>query len=257
MWDGPLHLLPCCNCLSSVTRAQLVVNTWLQIWSINYSQNRLTFKKSVVHQNQSEPGRWILSCDMRWDSCRMEFQLRAFNTSQCLIPHCFCASYQCDGRPGWDSGRPGQPWTGQPHHPYPPANRQNNVLPYHQPWVCAPSQRSTARDPSRAWRTGSQGSGFLCQHRGVRTRPRPGSGVNRSRRTALQPHAAERRGGHRSEVNTRPGINVMWIHMTKKFTYDLFWVSELFSFNCSCLLVNRTSWRTEGSQTSLWMDKSF
>lgn len=139
----------------------------------------------------------------------MFFQLRAFNTSQGLNPRCFCASHQCDGRPGWDSGRPGQPWTDQPHHPYPPANHQNNVLLYHHPWVCAPSQRSTAGDPSRTWRTGGQGSGFLRQHRGVRTRPRPGSGVNRSRRTALQPHAAERRGGHRSEVNTLPGINVM------------------------------------------------
>lgn len=171
---------------------------------------------------------------------------------------CFCLSDQCDGRPRWDSGRPGQPRPDQPHHPHPPPNHQNNFLLCHQPWVCAPSQRITAGDPSRAWRTDSQGPGFLCQHRGGCPRSRRGSGVNRSRRTALQSHAAERRGGHRTEVNRLPEINVMWINMEKKkkFTYEWFWFYELFNLNCSCLLVNLTSWWTEGSWTAVSVDNS-
>lgn len=124
---------------------------------------------------------------------------------------CFCPSDQCDGRPRWDSGRPGQPWSDQPHHPYQAPNRQNNFPLSHQLRVCAPSQRITAGDPPWAWRISRQGSGLLCQHRGDRTRAQHGSGVNGGRRTALQPHTAERRGGHRTEVNGKfPEISVMW-----------------------------------------------
>lgn len=74
----------------------------------------------------------------------------------------FRLSDQCDGRPRRDPGRASQPRPDQPLHPDTTPNHQNNFLLCHQPHLCSPRQRTTSRDPSRAWRTNSPGSGSPC-----------------------------------------------------------------------------------------------
>lgn len=116
---------------------------------------------------------------------------------------CFCLSDQRDGRSRRNTRCFGQPRPGQPHHSHPAPNQQNRSL-RHQRRVRPRSQTVPARDPSWSWRRDTQGPVFSQQRRGHRTWPQRGAGVNG--RTVVQSHAAERRGGHCTEVNPFPEV---------------------------------------------------
>lgn len=137
-----------------------------------------------------------------------QFYVYLMNTDPLSSSSCFCLSDQRDGRSRRNIRCFGQPWPGQPHHPHPASNQQTRSL-RHQPRVRPRSQTGPARDPSRSWGVGGQGSASFSQQRGGhRAWPRRGAGVNG--RTVVQPHAAEWRGGRCAEVNALPGVWV-WV----------------------------------------------
>lgn len=113
-----------------------------------------------------------------------------YNSSALLI---LLSSDQRDGGPRRDPGRAGQPGPEQPLHPDAAPHRQNDVL-LRRPYRAA-CQRAAPRDPAGARSTDDPRPGAPCWRQGDRARHRPGS-----RRTSLQPHEAERRGGHHAEV---------------------------------------------------------